>query len=240
MVSHLSQQGVARQGSQPIRSGIRTIGALPFLIAAVCLLLSAGSLSAKTISVTQVRHWSLGNVTRVAVQTTGEFTFKFRRLSNPDRIYFDILRSRQRVSKGPVHVIEVNDGLVRQIRVAQNRRYTTRVVLDLVGKPEVSTSQLANPDRLIIEIRSKTKKQTQQARRLPPPKRKVAAVPKPVTKAPVKKPKPAVVTAKSSPGKTPLKKPVKVAKTKPAPAKPATKTPVKTSIRACAATFLSK
>jgi len=232
MVSHLSQQDLVRQGSPPIRPRIRAIGTLPFLIAAVCLLFSAGALSAKTISVTQVRHWSLGNVTRVAVQTTGEFTFKYRRLSNPDRIYFDILRSRQRVSKGPVHVIEVNDGLVRQIRVAQNRRYTTRVVLDLVGKPEVSTSQLANPDRLIIEIRSKTTKLAQQARRLPPPKRKVAAVPKPAVKtapkAPAPKPKTAVATAKSSLGKTPLKKPAKVAKTKSAPAKPAPKTPVKT------------
>jgi len=232
MVSHLSQQDLVRQGSPPIRPRIRAIGTLPFLIAAVCLLFSAGALSAKTISVTQVRHWSLGIVTRVAVQTTGEFTFKYRRLSNPDRIYFDILRSRQRVSKGPVHVIEVNDGLVRQIRVAQNRRYTTRVVLDLVGKPEVSTSQLANPDRLIIEIRSKTTKLAQQARRLPPPKRKVAAVPKPAVKtapkAPAPKPKTAVATAKSSPGKTPLKKPAKVAKAKSAPAKPASKTPVKT------------
>ncbi len=236
MVSHLSQQDVARQGSQPIRFRTRMIGALPLLAVVVYLLLPTAIVSAKTISVTQVRHWSLGDVTRVAVQTTGEFTFKYRRLSNPDRIYFDILKSRQRVSKGPVHVINVNDGLIRQIRVAQNRRYTTRVVLDLIGKPEVSTSQLANPDRLIIEIRSKTKKLARQAHRLPPPKQRVATAPRPatksVTKTPKKKPKQAVVTAKSSSGRTASKTPVKTAAVKPA-SKPVPavtrKAPVKTA-----------
>lgn len=106
------------------------------------------------ISVTDVRCWSFGDVTRVAVETTGEFTYKYQQLSNPDRIYFDILDSRQQVSAETIHAIDVNDGLVRQIRVAQNRRDTTRIVLDLVAGVEVAASQLANPDRLIIEVRA--------------------------------------------------------------------------------------
>ena len=116
------------------------------------------------IAVTAVRYWSLGEVTRIAIQTTGEFTYKYRRLSNPERIYFDVLDSTHRVSEETTHMILVDDGLVKRIRVAQNRRSVTRVVLDLEGKLKVTSSQLANPDRLMLEIRR------QPRRRNPRPK----------------------------------------------------------------------
>ncbi len=124
------------------------------LLLALLAALTPTSPAHATISVTDVRYWSLGDVTRIAVETTGEFSFKYRRLANPDRIYFDILNSTQRVSSDTTHVIDVNDGLVKQIRVAQNRRTVTRVVVDLAPSVGVSASYLANPDRLIIEVRS--------------------------------------------------------------------------------------
>ena len=133
---------------------------------------------AKRISVTAVRYWSLGEVTRVAVQTDGEFSYKFQRLSNPNRIYFDILNSTQRVSEETTYDIEVNDGLVKQIRVAQNKRSVTRIVLDLIGTPEVTSSQLANPNRLMIEVRGTPKiPRTSELRKLPEPEKAAAASP---------------------------------------------------------------
>ena len=45
------------------------------------------------------------------------------------------------------------DNLVTKVRVAETLPGVTRVVLDLGAAVEVSTSQLTNPDRLIIELR---------------------------------------------------------------------------------------
>ena len=60
------------------------------------------------------------------------------------------------VSKG-MHVIPVGDALLKQIRVAETHPGVTRVVLDLEGRAEFTASQLANPERLMIELRLKDK-----------------------------------------------------------------------------------
>ena len=50
---------------------------------------------ARTVSA--VRTWSLAEVTRIAVEVSGEFTFQTDRLHNPERVYFDILNARPRI-----------------------------------------------------------------------------------------------------------------------------------------------
>ncbi len=126
-----------------------------FLTAAVCSR-AAASDSGK---VTAVRFWSLGDVTRIAIEVSSDFTFKFSQLSAPARLFFDIHGARpQNVVKG-VHTITVGDGLVQNIRVAETQPQVTRVVLDLVEAASVTTSQLSNPSRLMIEVRSKDRPQ---------------------------------------------------------------------------------
>jgi N-acetylmuramoyl-L-alanine amidase len=104
-------------------------------------------------SVTAVRFWSLGDVTRVAIESTGPFTFKSDHLTNPDRLFFDLPGTHPVLGHKGISVISVGDQLVRQIRVAETQRGTTRVVLDLETAVAVDTSKLENPDRLIIELR---------------------------------------------------------------------------------------
>ena len=105
--------------------------------------------------VTAVRHWSMGDVTRIVVESTGEFRFKSDRLHNPERLFFDLLGTRPQLRGGGANrTITVGDSLIRQIRVAETQRGVTRVVFDLEANVEFSTSQLANPDRLVIELRS--------------------------------------------------------------------------------------
>ena len=105
--------------------------------------------------VTAVRFSSLGDVTRVAVEVSSDFTFKFNHLVAPERLFFDIYGARpQMVSRG-IHLIAVGDALLTQIRVAENQPDVTRVVLDLMQAASVTTSQLSNPNRLMIELRSK-------------------------------------------------------------------------------------
>jgi N-acetylmuramoyl-L-alanine amidase len=104
-------------------------------------------------SVTAVRFWSLADITRIAVEASGQFEFHSDRLANPDRVFFDLPGTHPQLSHKILNVIPVGDQFVRQIRVAEVQRGVTRVVLDLQAAVEVSTSQLENPDRLIIELR---------------------------------------------------------------------------------------
>jgi N-acetylmuramoyl-L-alanine amidase len=104
-------------------------------------------------SVTAVRHWSLKNVTRVAIEVSGTFEFRTDRLHNPDRVYFDILNSHLRIDAKRYYVETVDDSLLQKIRVAEATPGTTRVVLDLTGNATATTSTLTNPDRLIIDLR---------------------------------------------------------------------------------------
>ena len=109
-------------------------------------------------SVTAVRFWSLGDVTRIAIEVSSDFTFKYNHLSDPERLFFDIHGARPDLTsgahKGP-HIIRVDDALLDQIRVAETQPEVTRVVLDLAQTTSVTTSQLSNPSRLMIELRSK-------------------------------------------------------------------------------------
>src|SRR5690242_13762506 len=43
--------------------------------------------------VTDVRYWSVGDVTRIAVEVSGEFRFKTGRIPTPERLYFDLANS---------------------------------------------------------------------------------------------------------------------------------------------------
>jgi len=120
------------------------------LAAGVCQ--AAGE--ADSSRVTAVRYWSLGDVTRVAVEVSSGFRYKFDRLSDPDRLFYDIQGARPDMAPKGTHSILVGDRLLKQIRVAETQPGVTRIVLDLEQPATVSASQLSSPDRLIIELRA--------------------------------------------------------------------------------------
>jgi N-acetylmuramoyl-L-alanine amidase len=118
------------------------------MIFAACL---SGQSATQPLQVADVRFWSLKGVTRVAIETNGEFTYKFDHIPNPDRLFFDIVGAVPRTRR--IAVKPVNDKLLKRIRIAQNVPGVTRVVLDLEGAVDFTASQLGNPDRLIVELR---------------------------------------------------------------------------------------
>jgi len=209
-------------------------GAAPAFIL-VSLLLTAGAPpgeARRPVSVKAVRHWSLGDVTRIAVEISGEFQYKFNRLPNPPRVYFDILNARQRVSPETVHAIPVGDELIEKIRVSQNRRWVARVVLDLKTDVEVSASQLVNPHRLIIEVRRKKPKGSLDGKLTlaAPGKPSAKQAKKEEVKRPAPAAKPKQAAAKTASVTNATKSPAKTSAAKKPPAKTAAaKPPVKTA-----------
>jgi N-acetylmuramoyl-L-alanine amidase len=121
------------------------------------LLWAASALEAQgPARVQAIRFWSFGDITRIAVQTQGEYKLHYDQVSSPPRIYFDLtgLRPPASAHRG-IQTIEVHDQRVRQIRIAEVSPGTTRIVFDLETPVEVLSSQLVNPDRLMIELRPK-------------------------------------------------------------------------------------
>lgn len=108
------------------------------------------------LTVSAVRHWSLSDVTRVAIEVSGGFQYRSERLHNPERIYYDIAGSQPHIDRKVFYSEVIDDKLVQKIRVAETHPGVTRVVLDLGTGVEVTASQLNNPSRLMIELRAMT------------------------------------------------------------------------------------
>jgi N-acetylmuramoyl-L-alanine amidase len=130
---------------------------LSLIGALLCLVPVCQGETAGNARVDAVRFWSFGDVTRIAIETQGAYRFTSEAVDNPSRIFFDLngLRPPSTVHHG-MQTISVGDHRIKQIRVAEVIPGTTRIVLDLVGPSEVLSSQLVNPDRLIIEIRPRS------------------------------------------------------------------------------------
>lgn len=113
--------------------------------------------AAKTALLTQIRHTSSKNYTRIIIELSTEVRFKTNILkeetsrSLPPRIYVDLLGTRLAMDgKRP---IPVQDGLLRQVRVSQFSPDVVRVVLDMQSLREHKAFLLPDPYRLVIDIR---------------------------------------------------------------------------------------
>jgi N-acetylmuramoyl-L-alanine amidase len=105
--------------------------------------------------VSEIRFWSLGDATRIAIEIdASDFEYKYDRLQNPDRLFFDIEGVKPPSGFRRMHTIEVGDPLVKQIRVAETQPGVTRVVVDLQSNADFAASRLTNPSRLMIEVRT--------------------------------------------------------------------------------------
>jgi N-acetylmuramoyl-L-alanine amidase len=111
------------------------------------------ALYSQTNKLHDVRVWSTGEVTRVALEVASEVKFHHDRLQAPARVYIDLYETRPDPSHSLTYRLAVADGPIKQIRVALTQPTVTRVVLDLEGAVEYSVSQLANPDRVMLEVR---------------------------------------------------------------------------------------
>jgi N-acetylmuramoyl-L-alanine amidase len=104
--------------------------------------------------VTGVRHWSTPDYTRVAIDVEQEIKFASQRISNPDRIFFD-LRDTKVASTLVGKTFDVDDGFLKKIRVAEFQPGRTRIVLEVDDLASYDAFLLPDPYRLIIDIHGK-------------------------------------------------------------------------------------
>lgn len=141
--------------SKPRRKGARLLQRTFAWMAAASVCSAA---AAPTGRVKEIRFWSLGDVTRVAIEVSARFKYRYDRLADPDRIFFDIQGVRPQMADRKIFVIPVGDSLLKQIRVAETQPGVTRIVLDVEDRDppvQFTASQLSGPERLIVELRRK-------------------------------------------------------------------------------------
>src|SRR5260370_319295 len=123
-------------------------------ISILLLAWGVGVCPAQQLEVTDVRFWTLSDVTRIAIETNGEFRFRSDRLNSPERLFFDLLGTKPRMGVKGVLTKPVGDKLLKRIRIAETQPGMTRVVLDLESAVDFTASQLSNPDPLQIPFRA--------------------------------------------------------------------------------------
>jgi N-acetylmuramoyl-L-alanine amidase len=109
----------------------------------------------RTPSVMDIRTSNSENYTRIVVTLDDTIKYDSAHIHAPDRVYFDLYKAK--ISPALAHKRwEVQNGLLKSIRVAQNKDGVVRVVLDVDGAQDYSAFLLANPYRLVIDVRSQS------------------------------------------------------------------------------------
>ncbi len=125
-------------------------GILKYFVPLILLLLSTSSIASEKTDVKGIRYWSSPGYTRVVVDLSGPIEFSTNRLSNPDRVYFDLRNSR--LKKEIKTSLPVGDGLLKAVRAGQFDAQTVRVVLDLEKIKDFHSFVLDDPTRLVIDV----------------------------------------------------------------------------------------
>ena len=108
----------------------------------------------RAASISEMRHHSYADGTRIVLQVDGRTALKYDRLKGPDRLYIDLFGSRVADALGAGRQLAVNDRLLSAARLAQNRNNKSRIVLDLRSAVSFDAFWLDNPGRLVIDVRS--------------------------------------------------------------------------------------
>jgi N-acetylmuramoyl-L-alanine amidase len=138
--------------------------------------------------VTDVRHWSYSEYTRVVIELTRSVKTEVKRLppnragKRPERLYLDL--AGVWVGLRYADPIPVGDGLLEGIRLGQNTLRTSRVVIDLKRYDHHRIFFLSTPDRVVIDVygakESAARKPDANGRGVPPRKERLSVGTRPV------------------------------------------------------------
>lgn len=106
-------------------------------------------------TVTDVKHWSNPEYTRVVVYAKGKISYETHQLKKdpslgkPPRMYVDL---KGTIPQSLCNPIPIGDGLLQQARVGQYDRDTVRLVLDIESMEDHRVFTMENPSRLIVDV----------------------------------------------------------------------------------------
>ncbi len=104
--------------------------------------------------VTGIRHWSSSDSSTVVIDLEDQVQYEEHQIANPTRFYYD-LRDTQLSSELAGKSIDIGDGFLTRVRIAQPVAGMTRVVLETKAGTEATpgVSLEPNPYRLVIQVR---------------------------------------------------------------------------------------
>ncbi len=120
-----------------------------------------------TPSVTGVRAWNSPDSARILVTLSDTIDYNAAHIKSPERIYFDLYKTNLS-PKLTVKPVDVQSGLLRSVRIAQNKQGVVRLVLDAGGAKDYSAYLLAKPYRLVIELHAQPVAVAKKASTAPP------------------------------------------------------------------------
>jgi N-acetylmuramoyl-L-alanine amidase len=109
-----------------------------------------------------LRSWSGDSSTRVVIDVERKVQLRSDVARNPDRLWIDLVGTRLHPNLAR-RVFPVGDGLLEQVRIAQNRDDVVRVVLDFKDVWEHQIFYLDNPPRLVVDVRGRGRPSVQVA-----------------------------------------------------------------------------
>jgi hypothetical protein len=98
-----------------------------------------------------IRYWAGATSTTVSIDLDDDIRYEINRLTGPDRIYLDMPGSKLDPALAGRR-IQVENSLLRAIRVAEHEAHWTRVTLETKSFCAYSVTPIPNSHRLLIEL----------------------------------------------------------------------------------------
>ena len=103
-------------------------------------------------TIRDIRRTPLPDGVRVSIELDSEPRYRYERLENPRRLFFDVKGTRAPASLQDA-VLKFDDTVVREIRLGRHPNNTTRIVMDMEQIETCSVFTLANPFRLVVDFK---------------------------------------------------------------------------------------
>jgi len=112
--------------------------------------------------ITGIRHWSSPDSSTVVIDLQDQVQYEAHRLSDPERIYFDLHDAKldPKLNRSE----EIGDPLLLRLRAAELSPGIIRVVLETKPNTNFSVSLEQNPYRLVVEVRNANAKPQSRAK----------------------------------------------------------------------------
>jgi len=102
-------------------------------------------------SLLKIRSYTHDDKTRVVIDMSEQTEFSVNKLTNPDRVYVDIMGSILKLEDSSKK-IDINDDTVKTVRTAKFNEDTIRVVFELYKASNYNIFKLSGPERIVVDI----------------------------------------------------------------------------------------